>query len=487
MNILSRCKRSEQDSAKIDCISFVTCCCILLGYALVSIYAANYNRGLYADGSYYLVRMAETQSFLLFDPARTTVQIMRQFPVVVLQHWSDLNLAQLGQAFSLSMLLLPVVLCAACWPILPTGQKSWIFFPILHLLAGVSASRFAAIAEGAIAASYFWPLLFFLLFRTRGTHGQLLFFGLLLPAFFLHETVIVLTPIWALSCVLRIRGEQEHPSRIFLSVSAAMIVLIAAHELYWIVFPRFAEDRAVYFSSLVSAKFLISDDRVNLPLINGAVALAALIALACINLNAAAGMKRWSMTLAIAFLFYAMAATWLAWYSDLGFAPNAQLQARNHAVFISTILAALAAMVTTRGLSPNRWVGAPTILILAALSVAQLVWDIAATDRWRSYVDDVRERMAGSVGFIYYEQSFYSGDPAKDINWRLMTAGYAMPTLSIALNTGDPVASLVSAPKNTAWQAFDPSKPDLLPRIRGINYTPFVLAITRTGRDQARR
>ena len=475
------------EQAKADRVSLVACCWILLAYALASIYAANYNRGLYADGSYYLVRMAETQDFLLFDPARTTVQIIRQFPVIMLQHWGDLSLAQLGQVFSLSMLLIPVALCAVCWPILPSGRKSWIFFPILHILAGVSASRFAAIAEGAIAASYFWPLLFLLLFRTRGAAGQLLFLGMLLPAFCLHETVILLMTILAVVCVLCLRRKQERGSRIFLMVSTAIIVLIAAHELYWIIFPRFAADRAAYFSSLLGLKFLVSDGRANLPLITGILGLAAFIAVAFMNMRAPARMKWHPMAVSFVFLSFALAATWSACYSDLGFTPNAQLQARNQAVFISSIVAALAVMVTIHKFSASGWVNAPTMLILAALSVAQLAWDVAATNRWRSYINDLRERLASSVGFIYYEQSFYSGSPERDINWRLMTAGYAMPTLSIALNTGGPVASLVTAPKNTAWQAFDPSKPDLLPRIRGIEYSPFVIAVTRTKGDQAMR
>jgi len=67
-------------------------------------------------------------------------------------------------------------------------------------------------------------------------------------------------------CVLRIRQEQGKRSKSLLIGSAAIIVLIAAHELYWIILPRFPADRAAYLSSLLSLKFLVSDDRVNLPL-----------------------------------------------------------------------------------------------------------------------------------------------------------------------------------------------------------------------------
>jgi len=462
----------------------VLSCCILLAYVVASVYAAEENRGLYADGSYYLVRIAETQNFLLFDPARTTIQVIRQLPLVILQRWTDLNLAQLGQAFSLSMLLIPVLLCALCWPILPPGRKPWIFFPILNLLAGVSASRFAPVGEGAIAASYFWPLLLLLLFRTKETGSQVLFLCLLLPAFYLHEAAILLMPVLALICALRFRQESAPRLRIFLALSATIAILITAYELRWILLPQFPEERAAYLSSLFRFVFLISDGRPNLPLVTGILALVALAAVATMNLGASGKAATWPRTAALVFAAYALIAIALAWYSDFGFTPNAQLHARNQAVFVSAVLAILATVSTYRQVSAATWMNGPTLIIVATLSAAQIVWDIAATNRWRSYVDDLKARLANSVGLIYYEQSFYTGDAAKDINWRLMTAGYAMPTLSIALNTGGPIASLVTAPKNTAWQAFDPSKPDQLPKIRGVDYVPYAEAITRTARDQ---
>src|SRR5437868_2655006 len=160
---------------------------VLAGYCCTNFYAALNCRGLYADASHYLLKIAEKEYFHLYDPPRKTLQILRQAAVVFLRRETNLGLFELGQAFSLSMLLLPTLLCGLCWLILPPERKSWIIFPLLGLLAGVSASSFAAIGEGALAASFLWPLFFLFLFRVDRPVFQIVFLLLCLPVFFLHE------------------------------------------------------------------------------------------------------------------------------------------------------------------------------------------------------------------------------------------------------------------------------------------------------------
>jgi hypothetical protein len=99
------------------------------------------------------------------------------------------------------MLLLPIVLCALCWPILPQERKSWVIFPLLGLLAGASASNFAAIGEGAIAASYLWPLLFLFLFRVEHLIFQIVFLLLCIPALLLHEAAFPFMLVFLFACV----------------------------------------------------------------------------------------------------------------------------------------------------------------------------------------------------------------------------------------------------------------------------------------------
>src|SRR5260370_32028834 len=73
-------------------------------FMISGIYASIYCRGLFQDGAYYLYRITEREWFYLYDPARTTVQMMRQAPVVAMLKLGDFSLIRLGQIFSLAML-----------------------------------------------------------------------------------------------------------------------------------------------------------------------------------------------------------------------------------------------------------------------------------------------------------------------------------------------------------------------------------------------
>ena len=84
--------------------------CLVLGLTFAtSLFASVYARGMFQDGVYYLYRIAEREWFHLVDPARTTVQALRQAPIVLLTRISELSLFERGQAFTFIMLMLPAL------------------------------------------------------------------------------------------------------------------------------------------------------------------------------------------------------------------------------------------------------------------------------------------------------------------------------------------------------------------------------------------
>jgi hypothetical protein len=168
---------------------------------LAGLYAALNYRGMYADGSHYLVMIAKRAGYYFPETNRQAVEWLRQTPTVVLRKWTDLSLPALAQVFSASILLAPILLVGLCWPILPASRKPWIVFPLLHLFVGVSASAFGAIGEGATSASYFWLLLFVLLFRTTNDLWKMVCLVLFVPAFYLQETTVLLTFVIMGACV----------------------------------------------------------------------------------------------------------------------------------------------------------------------------------------------------------------------------------------------------------------------------------------------
>src|SRR5262249_2715715 len=120
------------------------------------------------------------------------------------------------------------------------------------------------------------------------------------------------------------------------------------------------------------------------------------------------------------------------------------------------------------------WSRPTTLIVIATLACAQLSWDLAATDRWWLYIADVRSRLARSEGLISWEHALALGDADKNRLWQTMGFGWTMPSLSIVLQSGTPVRSLIAAPKGTSWQPFDPSNVDKLPRVGGVDFTAYV-------------
>jgi len=114
--------------------------------------------------------------------------------------------------------------------------------------------------------------------------------------------------------------------------------------------------------------------------------------------------------------------------------------------------------------------------VIAALAGAQFSWDLAATQQWRVYTADVRNRLAAADGLISWERALALGDPNKNEMWRVMGSGWTMPSLSIVLQSGSSVRSMIAAPAGS-WQPFDPSNLSNLPRIRGVDYSPYVRAM----------
>jgi len=456
---------------------------VFLGYCCASIYAALNCRGLYADASYYLFKIAWTERFLFNDPARGTVQVLRQAAVVILRRLTNLGLFELGQAFSLSMLLLPIVLCGLCWPILPQNRKSWVIFPVLGLLAGVSASNFAAIGEGAVAASYLWPLLFLFLFRVEHLVFQIAFLLLCIPALFLHEAAFPFMLVFLLACAGKYLAASTRAEGIFLGICATIFLCIIAYEIRWIIHPINVVDRDGYIVGLRQLAFVVAGDRWNLPLLTGVIALvvlafSAVLRLESTNRIASAG----TLVTTLVFIAWTLSAAIVPWVSDATFSPFPQYVARNQALFVGSALAAAAVIALQQKIPQQIWSRPTTLVVIAALACAQLSWDLAATDRWRAYMADVRSRLARSEGLISWEQALALGNADKNRLWQAMSFGWTMPSFSVILQSGTPVRSLIAAPKGMPWQPFDPSNVDNLPRIRGVDYTPYVDAM-KTGQS----
>jgi hypothetical protein len=183
--------------------------------------------------------------------------------------------------------------------------------------------------------------------------------------------------------------------------------------------------------------FIDVDGRWNLPLLTGALALVLLVATTVVRL--ASAKRTASVPIRVAtliFIVWALFAAAIPWAGDATFSPYPQLVARNQALFVGSILAAAAVITFGKKIPARMWLEPATLVVIAALACAQFSWDVAATQRWRAYMTDVRDRLAASDGLISWEQAFGSGDAGKNEIWRAMGFGWTMPSLSLVLQSG---------------------------------------------------
>ena len=450
----------------------VTFSLILATSLVCSLYASFDARGLYSDGAAYLVAIYERQWFFFPSSTRAVVDILRQGPIVLLSRFTSATLFECGQVFTFVMLTLPTLLCSVCWLIAPRNQKAWCLFPLASLLIGFAATSMHAIGEAAIAASYYWILLFILLFRTRSMAGQALFLLLCIPAFWLHEGAFPLTVVLLLALAMRVHSAVGHPlARLFVGLASLLLVAILADQIGYIISPLYPDDRTHILRGLTQFEFWYFDHHFNLPCFTGVIAMLTLCAVFFVyTTQPTEKAMRGAKMIMVAWAFFAIAAMASALMIEESFSPFAQLQARYLPPIISAVLGTLVILLLRFQLPDRLWIHPATFFIMISLCAAQAVADISATHRWNAYVVDLQSRLANARGLIAWETTQQTGDEQADINWRLFKVGWVVPFTCIIFAPNGIVRAIIAPPEGTTSLPLDP---DRLPKLRGINYAPY--------------
>jgi len=452
---------------------------LVLGLSLVtSLIASLYARGLYGDGVYYLWRVSAGQWFHNVDPPRATVNVLRQVPIVLLTRYSDMSVFERGQAFTFVMLMLPPALCAICWWIAPANRKGWIVFPLLSLTAAFSTTSFFANGEPSTGTSYWWCLMFLLMYSTRDSVSRLLFLALCIPAFQLQEGIFPLMLVLLIAPVVRLLQAEGRQDQVFSAIALVLIVSIISYELRWVIYPRIPPNRESILHSLAHFDYLWFDGHLNLPAISGIVALVALCGVMWVQwrLPDSRAQLR-SRQIAICFCAFCVAAAAGSLLVEASFSPGGQAAARYNPVFLSFALGLVMLGFDYWKVPERIWFQPAALAIIAALSVAQATADIAASMRWRAYVTDLQTRLATSRGLIHWDDTVNTGDAVKDTNWRLMSVQWVIPLISIAFAKNGMVTTMISAGPSVGFRPIEASRPDQFPALRGVDFSPFRAAL----------
>ena len=469
--------RSNQEMAAPNAPMLPVLAFLVFGINLVgSIYASLYGRGLYGDAAALLVIIYERSWPLIsLSSTRATVELLRQWPVVLLSRYTSASLFECGELLTFVMLALPTLFCAACWPIATRTQRAWILFPITSLLIGFAATSMNAIGEAAIASSYYWILLFVLMFRTRSIAGQCLFFLICVPAYRLHEGTFILTIVLLLALILRIHSSVDSSrERVFVGSAFLLLMTILAYQIVSIIFPAYPDDRAHIIQALIHLEFLYYDHHYNLPLFTGTMAMIALGGVLYVRATLPiTEASRITKMIVVVWAIVALAAISVAITVEESFSPFSQNQARYHPSITSAFLAVTMILLRRFEVPEQVWVNRATIFILISLCVTQAVADAAATRRWNAYVADLQSRLIKWRGLVPWEETLQTGDERADTNWRLFNIGWVVPFPCIIFAPNGIVNAIIDLPKGTTFRLLDPERPDLLPKLRGINFAPY--------------
>jgi hypothetical protein len=323
----------------------IVLCALALG-----IYASLEMRGLYADGANFLLRIIETKDFAIIEPARTTVHILQQVPVVLAVRFDLVDVYAASVVYGLTLHLLPLALVAACYPILPEGQKGFFAFPLLHYLAGTMAAGFAPVTEGATAAAYFWLLLYLILFGTERWFGRLVTAALALPVVYAQEAMVFLAPILAMAAAWRACREPSSVGKAWLWSLVVWFLAVIAVQIGSILDPRDLANKQSFAKQMRHFLWLVDGPGLNVPAALGILAgLASLAVAISVMLRAARErlMNRLTWLLIAAFGLASLGLVIATAIGEIPLMPRVQFAARNHPTLLSFPLglAALASVV----------------------------------------------------------------------------------------------------------------------------------------------
>ena len=441
---------------------------------LVSIYAAFEWRSLFADATWYFIRLLVNRGFALWEPARYTVHILQQFPTILALRLGVSRLDTLAVVYGLTLQLLPLALTAACYCVIPRGEKAVFFFPLAHYLLGTMVCFFVPVVEGPVAAAYFWLLLFLISFGS-GRIGVAAIVCLAIPAAWLHESAALLTPILACAAARRARAAAPGETPVLFWLLAMWFIAIALLQIGLIVHPRSAGQRRDALLSFL-ALGLLDWHGFNVP---GLLAVVAIVAGCAIWRQGENPYRSWAVALGFGALsLLLLAATAATGATGLLFATWPAFAARNNAVAVSVPLAVLFLLTRSRPSIRAAWMRPPIAALVLFLALGQVGWQALGVRYWSLFVTDFQSVLTSRRGFVHWRDAVAGLAPKQAAKMNRLAWYWTNPLLSILLAPAGRIATMIGSTNEQNWQPFDPTKASELPRAAQFDYSRYEQTLT---------
>ena len=435
------------------------------------LYAVSEMRGMFADGSNYIVHILASEDFYLLEPARKLVQILQQSLLILGIQFGVTDLPTLARLFTLGALGWPIILTASCWLILPRGQKGWIIGPLINLVALCPMTSLAAIGEGMIASCLLWIIFFLVLFRTHNIWGALLAISVTALGAVTHETAAMFFVGLAALAIMR-RRDRSLVERLTQFAISAAAIWSACYLISVTLHPRDLANRADFLIGILALAF-VELHGVNLTAVATMVSCVSIFQIMRAQNK---GEIAQPILLSSVSFFFLIAALW-AFAPEWTVTPVAQFSGRGLPVLGTTLLSFGLWVGWRNGVKPEFLISKPALLVLFGLLLTQSVAQVVMTRQWANTLDTVTGIIERREGRVPWQTALETAAPRNPILWKEMIWYSEIQPLSLLLAPQGRVHAVIDAPTSERWKPFQLDAPASLPKSRFWDAAPYAAAV----------
>ena len=413
---------------------------------------------LWADGSWFLIRVASTRSYYFwvgdwqreFFRARIFTILWEQTPLVLATHLRVHSLHVLSLIFGFSLYSHALFSLYICYRY--ASRRWYMLFPLLSFFAGTMNVEAYLATDSHFIVSLYWPVLFILLCGEELAGWTLvLLLGLSLPMVVSYESMMFFGVILAGVCAWRWRRFSRQKT--LLASLAVWYLLGAALAAASVIWPFDSGNRQGFIRGLT---ILLQTQHL-------AAQVSLVVLLCCVLLLAVpsrlAGIQKLVAAVGLGSVCY------LCIEVLLGRAPSSldvEVSARVLNLFLPLAATCLLIGVLAGWLKPDRKTMARTAILVGALGLGQAYWNFGAIMRWQGMLATLRYELLLHQGPVAFDDSILSQQQLGPLRLHELHAGWPLLPLSLYEAGRGQIRSII-VPEAGAYWPFDPFDPATLP------------------------
>jgi hypothetical protein len=406
-------------------------------------------RGLYADGSLFLFDIINKESFRLYDTGRRFAHILQECCLVLFIKIGIVDVDVLAKTYSLSVNLIPVFFLIITYFIIPNDKKHFFIFPISFYLVGVEASSFASVGGGPIAGSYFWLIIFYIIFSSRSVINDIVILILSVVTIEIHESFSVLAIILIMAILYRIKSSRH--ANIFIGLFPIISFCMSSYcGWFYFIHPHLVENKTSFIQQTMELRFIYSHGCMNLPLLLGLFFSGAVLSM-FIRKNASAEKRKMMMIFTLIAVGNAVAPL----LTGRNFLPSQHFYARYYCVLLIPIISAIFWFAMGSEAFQQYIKSRFVTYMIFLLCIGQCGWHLSSTVLWNRYIGWFRNTLETNSGIVPYERALEGSEPGNRNLINKMTWKWTNPVMSILLSKEGKIRTIVANPIYNKWDPFN--------------------------------